>query len=253
MHFHISVLVFSVLAVLAVVYGSLVLAVGSGSKFFLVWYGIALLLTTLAVLIRLGKWKQIYIPVRVVFLLIVLIGCVTVAVTWGLIMSEFRSEGKADLDYIVVLGAQVRKSGPGAPLRQRLDRAAAYMDENHGTICIVSGGKGSNEPEAEGDAMKKYLLSRGIPEERILVENKSENTEENIRFSVKLFDPGKAAVGIVTNNYHVYRAVKIASKEGYRHVTGIAAESNSFYLANNMLRETFGIMKDLLIKRQSKT
>lgn len=81
-----------------------------------------------------------------------------------------HAQGKPDLDYVVVLGAQVRKSGPSLVLRYRLDKAIEYLDENPNTICIVSGGKGPNEPFPEAQGMADYLKEHGIAEQRILEE-----------------------------------------------------------------------------------
>ena len=95
--------------------------------------------------------------------------------------------------------------------------------------------------------MKRYLVEKGIKSERIIVENASVNTVENIKNSSEYLDKENNKVGIVTNNFHVFRGVSIAKKTGFTHVQGIVATSNPFYLPNNMLRESFGIVKDLLV------
>ena len=176
-----------------------------------------------------------------------ILGTVMIAVTWTCIISAFFTKPEAGLDYLIVLGAQVRTTGPSIVLRYRLDKAYDYLEKNPGTKCIVSGGKGDNEPEAEGIVMKRYLVEKGIRPERILVENASVNTVENIKNSSEYLNKTKDTVGIVTNNFHVYRGVSIAKKEGFTHAVGIVATSNIFYLPNNMLRESFGIVKDLLV------
>ena len=103
--------------------------------------------------------------------------------------------------------------------------------------------------------MKQYLVRRGIPAEQILTEDRSLNTIENIRNSKAMILEQKGAegdaeiedrVGIVTNNFHVFRGVMLARHAGFRNVSGIAAYTNPFYLPNNMLRETCGILKDFL-------
>ena len=72
----------------------------------------------------------------------------------GCIGSKMNTEGKPGLDYIIVLGAQIYERGPSAVLRFRLDKAVEYLNENPQTKCIVSGGKGSNEPCSEAEGMK---------------------------------------------------------------------------------------------------
>ena len=143
-----------------------------------------------------------------------------------------------------MLGAQVRVNGPSVVLRHRLDAAVEYLAENPETKCIVSGGQGVNEPVTEAEGMALYLIQHGIAEERILLEDQSGNTLQNMRFSMALIEEPEASVGIVTNDFHLYRAVRIARKQGLANACGIAAYSNRLYLPNNMLRECMGILKD---------
>lgn len=164
----------------------------------------------------------------------------------GIIISGFFEHGRKDLDYVIVLGAQVKEGRPSVVLQYRLDRAYEYLMENADTICIVSGGQGSNELVSEADIMKSYLVDKGIPSYRILVEDRSRNTEENIRFSFELIGDLQADIGIITNNFHVFRGSAIARKKGALNVFGISASSNPLYLPNNMLREFFAVTKDKL-------
>ena len=146
-----------------------------------------------------------------------------------------------------ILGAQVREDGPSVVLRYRLDAAIEYLNENPNTICIVSGGQGFNEPFSEADGMADYLIENGIEKSRILLEDESTNTLENIRNSKALMESSYNGVGIVTNNFHVFRAVQLAKAQGLENVCGIAADSSKIYLPNNVLRECCGILKDWLL------
>ena len=123
----------------------------------------------------------------------------------------------------MVLGAQIHKTGPSVVLRYRLDTAREYLEDNDGTLCIVTGGQGYNEPYPEAIGMKEYLISHGVDEERILLETKSKNTKENLKNAKEMFDPDHDQVGIVTNNFHVFRALSLARKEGIRNCCGISA------------------------------
>ena len=96
--------------------------------------------------------------------------------------------------------------------------------------------------------MADYLVQHGIEQERILLEDTSTNTVENIQNSKVLMELPYDGVGIVTNNFHVFRAVQIAKVQGLEGVYGIAADSNVLYLPNNMLRECCGILKDWIMK-----
>lgn len=88
-------------------------------------------------------------------------------------MTGMFAKGKPELDYLVILGAQVRGTVPSRALRKRLDTALAYLEENPGTIAVVSGGRGPGEDITEAEIMKEYLLLHGIDEKRILVETDS--------------------------------------------------------------------------------
>lgn len=103
--------------------------------------------------------------------------------TEGCIISGFSKNTDKELDYIVVLGAQLKTTGPSRVLQYRLDTAYEYLTAHPDTKVIVSGGQGSNEPASEAQGMCDYLVKRGIEPDRIILEDKSVNTEQNIRFS----------------------------------------------------------------------
>ena len=94
---------------------------------------------------------------------------------------------------------------------------------------------------SEGDAMKKYLLENGIKEKNILVENKSTNTFENIKFSYKLINDENANIGFSTTNYHVLRAGLIATEQGLK-LEGIGSKTKSYFWINAFIREFIGTL-----------
>ena len=162
----------------------------------------------------------------------------------GFIISGMRASGEPGLDYIVVLGAAVRGSRPTRALRHRIDTAAAYLKENPDTVAIVSGGQGRGETVSEAECMRTELEKLGISPERILLEDRSGDTEENIVNSFQMISDPKARVGIVTNNFHVFRAVRIAKTLTDSQITGIAAPFRSVLLPHYMVREFFGLIWD---------
>jgi uncharacterized SAM-binding protein YcdF (DUF218 family) len=149
-----------------------------------------------------------------------------------------------DKDYIIILGCQIKKDGTLTPLlKSRADRAiefAKLQKEKTGKdiVFVPSGGKGPDEIIAEGEAIKNYLLEQGIDEEHILLENKSKNTYENIKFSKELIDSKKsnAKIAFSTTNYHVYRAGAIAQEQGIN-VEGIGAKTKTYFWINAFIRE----------------
>ncbi len=232
--------------ILFLVYGVSVMMVQSGTWFFAVWYVIGAACITAGLVVHVGLWDAMPAVLKRFVQALTCMVLLVLVVTQGCALGSFGARGEDNLDYVIVLGAQVRESGPSAVLRYRLDEAYDYLQANPETICIVSGGQGPNESIPEAHGMAEYLENRGLDPSRIIVEDRSLTTYQNIRNSMQLFDSETARVGIVTNNFHVFRAVHIARKQGIAHACGIAAPSNTWYLPNNLLRESFGITKDLL-------
>ena len=240
-------MIWMIVGILCVLY-CLALAItgGTGTWFFLIW-GIMGVAFTLWGIFRGHIWHVmphwLNITAGTLFLLMLAV----FLFTEGCIISGFSKNTDKELDYIVVLGAKLKTTGPSRVLQYRLDTAYEYLTAHPDTKAIVSGGQGSNEPASEAQGMYDYLVKRGIEPGRIVLEDKSVNTEQNIRFSKEFLQADADKVGIVSNNFHVFRAVKLAKAAGYRNVVGIAAPATAFYLPNNMLREFFGVVKDFLM------
>ena len=126
-------------------------------------------------------------------------------------------------------------------LKRRLDAALDYLAHFPEAAVIVSGGQGSGEDITEADAMAAYLLSRGVERRKIIREDRSTSTRENLRFSRKYLDVSKDSAAIVTNDFHIFRAVLTARREGYEHVCAIPASSNPVFQINYLVREFFAV------------
>ncbi len=162
------------------------------------------------------------------------------------VISGLSAKGEPDLDYLVVLGAAVKGTEPGEALRLRIKAAARYLEANPRTVAIVSGGRGPGEEITEAECMERELLRLGIPPERIVQENRSRSTAENIRFSYELMSGQTARVGVLSNNFHIFRAVAIARKQGNHPVCGIAAPYSGVLLPHYMVREFMTLVVDKL-------
>lgn len=241
---HWMAVVLFILGGLCLLYCLGIMASGAfGSKFFLIWILVAALLLGLSVLTHMGVWGKMPSWVwKTVAAFFVFCGLWLVFIE-GLILGSFGAQGEKGLDYLVVLGAQMKENGPSIALTNRLDTAYAYLTENPDTLAVLSGGQGSNEPVSEAQGMYEYLVEKGVSPERLILEDQSVNTVQNLQFSRKLI-PSRASVGVVTNSFHVYRAVQLAKSQGYETVCGISAPSDLYFLLNNMFREFFGVMKD---------
>lgn len=227
-------------------YCLLIFSIRSGSRFYLVWAAAGFFFLGLTFFFRYDLWSKLPAGLQKIITIVIIIGFLLFLIVEACIISNFWEKGEANLDYIIVLGAQVKENGPSAALKFRLDAAYDYLEKNENTLCIVSGGQGANEPYSEAQGMYDYLTAKGILPERILMEDRSVNTSQNIAFSAAFLDKEKAKVGIVTNNFHVFRGVHLAKHQGFQNVCGIAARSNVYFQPNNMVREFFGILKDFL-------
>ena len=243
--------VFLLCALACVLYGITVYMVHSGTGFFTVWLIMAACFVALAAMSFFRLFHLIPLPVRIAACIILALGFCAFSYTQIRILSCFNKNAPDNLDYLIVLGAQVYPTGPSIVLQYRLDTAVDYLNANPDTLCIVSGGQGPNEEFPEAEGMRDYLIKNGISEDRILLERESLNTIQNILYSKELLKESNPSIGIVTNNFHVYRAMALAKKQGLQSIYGISAHSNPRYLPNNMLREFVGITKDSLLGNMS--
>lgn len=221
--------------------------VGHGTNFYFIWLILAVVVMTFAILLKRGFFITHFpLWIRRTFVILLCMGVMIFGIVEGFIISGFSMKGQPGADYVIVLGAQMKADGPSKALQYRLDEAIRYLNENPSSKVIVSGGQGSDEHISEAQGMYEYLVEKGIEKDRIIKEDKSVNTTQNLVFSAEYLDRERDSVAVVTNNFHVFRAVKIAEKAGYQNVCGIAAKGEPFLQINNMMREFFGVMKDFL-------
>ncbi len=141
----------------------------------------------------------------------------------GIILHGMRADPEAaDAEYLLVLGARVYEDGrPSAALAARLDTAYDFMQEHPEVTAILCGGQGSNEPCPEAEAMYDYMVDKGMDADRLLLEDESSNTIQNIENARALIgDRHKTAV--VTSDYHLARA-RVLMERGGLDACGIPA------------------------------
>lgn len=151
---------------------------------------------------------------------------------------------KFDKDYVIILGCRTKKDGTLTPiLKARVDKAiefAKMQKEKTGKdiIFVPSGGQGSDEVIAEAEAMKKYLIEQGISENNIVIENKSTNTMENMKYSNSIIIENKedAKISFSTTNYHVFRSGIIANECGID-CEGMGSKTKWYFYTNALIRE----------------
>jgi len=144
---------------------------------------------------------------------------------------------------VIVLGCKAYGERPSITLEERLKAAIKYLNANPESACIVSGGQGADETISEAECMYRYLTNNGIAPERIYKEDQSTTTRENLAFSYGIIKEHKLneTIAIATNNFHEYRAGKIAESIGLEY--GAASGKTALWLLPTYYaRELFAIV-----------
>lgn len=164
------------------------------------------------------------------------------------LLYKFR-RNKLNQDFIIVLGSGLIGDRVPPLLASRINKAIEFYRKqsriNNPPKIIFSGGQGSDEKISEALAMQKYAIDAGIPIEDTILEDKSKNTLQNMKFSKNIMDKlmgsTKYNCVFVTNNFHVFRASLYAKKVGLR-AQGIGSKTALYYLPNAMIREYIAIV-----------
>ena len=151
-----------------------------------------------------------------------------------------------NLEYIIVLGAHVQGTRLTLALLERTRRALQYLEENPETKAVLSGGQGEGEDISEAQAMGNYLVEHGIDRERLILEGRSTSTTENLKFSLEIIGLDHS-VGVVTNNFHVFRGTAIGKKCGCKEIYPIPSRYRSWRLLIYIPREILAIIKDKIM------
>ncbi|TSB44678.1 YdcF family protein [Alkalicoccobacillus porphyridii] len=147
-----------------------------------------------------------------------------------------------EADYLIILGARVKGEEPSLSLQYRIEAAADYLLTHKNTLAIASGGQGPDEDISEALAIKRGLEKLGVEGSRIMLEDQSTSTYENISYSMAFIsDPSQQGI-VVSNGYHLCRAVLMAEEQGLQ-ITGLAAETPAISIITAHLREYAALTK----------
>lgn len=242
--FNTSILIFGILCL--IYYAAMGLAVRFGQSLMFLW-----LLLGLACIARYILWKRAWkkgkahpfprwLIVTVRCLIIIALLFFFLVESIFILPAAFQKPAQG-MDAIVVLGARVNADGPSGSLHERICTARDYLELNPDTICIASGGQGSDEPMSEAACIAENLVAEGIAPERILTEGSSTSTVENLTFSFAMLPEGCKSVGIVTNDFHIYRAVAVGQSFSGLELHGIPAPSTVSGFVHYAMREFFAL------------
>ncbi len=212
---------------------------------------IALILFYAFAPLALGRWPRVKKAVLRGFTLLLVVGLLVAGVTEAVIIGASRGNPKEECQYMVVLGAKVRKDGPSVSLWDRIYGARNYMLARKDVIAIVSGGQGADEPMTEAQAMYDALVALGIDPDRIWLEEKATSTRENIRFSLDLIEEKTGTrpttLGVLSSEYHLFRASLFVKECGVKFVGIPAQTSRASQLVNHFMREVAGVWQYIIL------
>ena len=173
-------------AVFAFLYSTVVVyASGKATSFLWFWpvtFVVALIAVVMLFLVLTGRLPQFKMA-TMCLCAVFWIGMTVFLTVEAVVFSAGRKAPAENGEYVIVLGAQVRGEVPTLVLSARIRAAAEYLKEHPQAIAVASGGKGSGESISEAEAIHRGLVRLGIAEERILLEDKSTSTAENLRLT----------------------------------------------------------------------
>lgn len=156
---------------------------------------------------------------------------------------------------MIVLGAGLRRDKPSTLLRYRLDKAYEFAAAHPDVLVVTSGGQGRDEWVPEGQAMREYLIEKGLDPDRVVAENASTSTEENFAFSLQILQERGYSVDTplvyVSNAFHCYRAGCYARRAGFTAVTALPAATPWRSLLPCYLREALALAYYWVFKTSS--
>ncbi len=192
--------------------------------------------------------------IRKIFTICLVIGLLVVGITEAIIIEASFGDPLEQVDYLLVLGAKVRVTGPSASLWDRIYAAADYLEAHPDTIAIVSGGQGADEPWTEASVMFTELVNLGIEPDRIWQEDKATSTWENINFTLDMVEEKTGqrpeTLGVLSSEYHLFRASLFADACGVDFVGVPARTSRISQMINHFMREVAGVWHYLLLGGQ---
>ena len=269
----ITLVVLLLYAVFSLLYSTVVVYASGKATSFLWFWPVTCMIALVAVVLlflvltgRLPRLKTAAVCLCTAFWL-----CVVVFLSVeSIVFSAGRKAPAGEAEYVIILGAQVRGEVPTLVLSARIKAAAEYLTEHPEAVAVASGGKGDGENISEAEAIRRGLVRLGISEDRILLEDRSTSTAENLRFSAEVIQRyekekyglqeetplcGTNAsairfvsknVVLVTNDFHVFRAVKLAKNLGYTDVSGLGATEFFAVTIQYYVREFFAIGLEIL-------
>ena len=183
---------------------------------------------------------------------IVLAGVFCYLVLTAFVLGNAKTTVSYSEDAIIVLGCGLNSDGTPSPtLKKRLDGCIGYYNKNPDAYIVVTGGYSRFNNYTEGSGMKKYLLEKGIPENKILMDERADSTKENFLYARQLLEDngcGISDVCYVTNSFHIFRSGKYASEAGFGNIKALSVSTDLTVFIPAVLREVCAVAVQIIFK-----
>ena len=183
-------------------------------------------------------------PLLIIVFSLLIAGVLLCLILSVMMFSAARKKPAKQAGAVIVLGCKVRGNVPSLMLSRRIHAAYEFLSENPELYAVVSGGKGADENISEAECIKRELIQLGISADRIITEDQSTSTSENLRFSKEKMQEHQieGSVWIVTDGFHQKRAQYLAKREGLSDTGAVAAYTSWYLLPTYWVREWFGLV-----------
>ena len=213
---------------------------------------LVLLVLALALDIRFGFLTRLRpVPLKVIGWIVrvfVIAAAALILVLVGRVVVTGMTTGAGAADHVIVLGMALEDGKPTQDLLYRVDTAQTYAEEHPESILILTGGNPDAQGRTEAAAMRDILVENGFPEDRIILEDQASNTMENFLNAAELIDPD-TPVMLVSSNYHMKRAIKLAESAGFTRVIRLPAPSAALPYGANVMWEVMMEINGFVSKR----
>lgn len=185
-------------------------------------------------------------PARITLIVLLVAAVLAVIALEVPIIFDARTDDGAEAPYVIVMGAGLNGTTPSLSLAERLNAAVTYLERYPDSVAVVSGGQGQGEDITEAEAMRLWLENGGVAPERIIMEDRSTSTKENLSFSLELIlerEGGEMPekIAILSSEYHLCRAKVMARDLGIEPAGVAAATGLTLIRANYYFREAFAL------------
>lgn len=219
---------------------------GAGTSILWIWPAAASILTAAGVYVLFSGEIPHRHPLSIAVIIVISSLVISFLIVECVIVAHMGSTAPEDVECIIVLGAAVKGERPSVALRERILAAYDYLEKNPDTVAVLSGGQGKGENISEAECMRRELTARGIDESRLILEDKSTSTSENIKNTLDIIGDDYASLAVVTNNFHVYRALRLVFAQTDIKTYAISAPFRNPIVLHYMVREFIGLGNDTL-------